>query len=172
MSGRKILLFLFVGVMALWGISQMFSPSGPNAESIYKMVTRLYFRSIDDVNKIMGKPGDKLKVPKEGYAWLFDSGDNNFFHKNSIVCVFKDGYCMALSYSEIYESKKQAAKRYDEILKGLSKKLGSAVRDDRGFLSWFMEEKKLGIMQLFFHDKKVTGVFVVIKKKDFYNETI
>lgn len=88
------------------------------------------------------------------------------------MCVFKDGYCMAVSYSEIYESKKQAAKRYDEILKGLSKKLGSAVRDDRGFLSWFMEEKKLGIMQLFFHDKEVTGVFVVIKKKDFYNETI
>ena len=79
---------------------------------------------------------------------------------------------MAVSYSEIYESKKQAARRYDEILEGLSKKLGSAVRDNRGFLSWFKEEKKLGIMQMFFREKDVTGVFVVIKKKDYYNEAI
>jgi len=54
----------------------------------------------------------------------------------------------------------------------LSKKLGSAVRDNRGFLSWFKEEKKLGIMQMFFREKEVTGVFVIIKKKDYYNETI
>ena len=172
MSKRKILLLLFVGAAALWGISQLFSSSGPNAEVIYGMVHRLYARSLEDVNKIMGKPGDKLKESKEGYAWSFDPRDNNFFHKNGIVCFFKDGYCMAVSYSEIYESKKQAARRYDEILEGLSKKLGSAVRDNRGFLSWFKEEKKLGIMQMFFREKKVTGVFVIIKKKNYYNETI
>ena len=73
MSKRKILLLLFLGAAALWGIFQLFSSSGPNAEVIYGMVHRLYARSLEDVNKIMGRHGEKSS--SVFYTWEFDNRD-------------------------------------------------------------------------------------------------
>lgn len=165
MSRRKILLFLFAGVVVLWGIFQLFSPSGPNAEIIYGMVNRLYACSLEDVKKIMGSHGEKSSSGL--YSWDFDSRGKYFFSDNSIECVFEENKCVAVFYMESFYGKKKADKRYQALLKGLSKKLGAPVRDKKGFLVWDRGEKKIGVIQVVLPGTEMVEVGVVISKKDF-----
>ena len=165
MSKRKILLFLFVGAAALWGIFQLFSPSAPNAEVIYGMVHRLYARSLEDVNRIMGRHGEKSS--SGFYTWEFDNKDKYFFSDNSIECVFEENKCVAVFYMEYFYGAKKADKRYQVLLKGLSKKLGTTVRDNKGFLVWFRGEEKIGLIRMILPGTEKAGVGVAVNEKNF-----
>ena len=165
MSKRKILLFLFVGASALWGIFQLFSPSAPNAEVIYGMVHRLYARSLEDVNRIMGRHGEKSS--SGFYTWEFDNKDKYFFSDNSIECVFEENKCVAVFYMEYFYGAKKADKRYQVLLKGLSKKLGTPVRDNKGFLVWSRGEEKIGLIRMILPGTEKAGVGIAVNEKDF-----
>lgn len=165
MSKRKILLFLFVGAAALWGIFQLFSPSAPNAEVIYGMVHRLYARSLEDVNRIMGRHGEKSS--SGFYTWEFDNKDKYFFSDNSIECVFEENKCVAVFYMEYFYGAKKADKRYQVLLKGLSKKLGTPVRDNKGFLVWSRGEEKIGLIRMILPGTEKAGVGIAVNEKDF-----
>ncbi|WP_208873907.1 hypothetical protein [Fretibacterium fastidiosum] len=165
MSKRKILLFLFVGASALWGIFQLFSPSAPNAEVIYGMVHRLYARSLEDVNRIMGRHGEKSS--SGFYTWEFDNKDKYFFSDNSIECVFEENKCVAVFYMEYFYGAKKADKRYQVLLKGLSKKLGTPVRDNKGFLVWSRGEEKIGLIRMILPGTEQAGVGIAVNEKDF-----
>jgi len=165
MSKRKILLFLFVGASALWCIFQLFSPSAPNAEVIYGMVHRLYARSLEDVNRIMGRHGEKSS--SGFYTWEFDNKDKYFFSDNSIECVFEENKCVAVFYMEYFYGAKKADKRYQVLLKGLSKKLGTPVRDNKGFLVWSRGEEKIGLIRMILPGTEQAGVGIAVNEKDF-----
>jgi hypothetical protein len=165
MSKRKILLLLFVGAAALWGIFQLFSSSGPNAEVIYGMVHRLYARSLEDVNEIMGRHGEKSS--SVFYTWEFDNKDKYFFSDNSIECLFEKNKCVAVFYMEYFYGAKKADERYQALLKGLSTKLGSPVRDNKGFLVWFRGEEKIGLIRMILPGTEKAGVGIAVNEKDF-----
>ena len=68
---------------------------------------------------------------------------------------------------EYFYGKKKADKRYQALLKGLSKKLGRPVRDDKGFLVWFRGEEKIGLIRMILPGTEKVGVGIAVNEKDF-----
>ena len=66
----------------------------------------------------------------------------------------------------LFRSKK-ADKRYQALLKGLSTKLGSPVRDNKGFLVWFRGEEKIGLIRMILPGTEKAGVGVAVNEKNF-----
>jgi len=120
---------------------------------------------LEDVNRIMGRHGEKSS--SGFYTWEFDNKDKYFFSDNSIECVFEENKCVAVFYMEYFYGAKKADKRYQVLLKGLSKKLGTPVRDNKGFLVWSRGEEKIGLIRMILPGTEKAGVGIAVNEKDF-----
>ena len=68
---------------------------------------------------------------------------------------------------EYFYGAKKVDKRYQVLLKGLSKKLGTPVRDNKGFLVWFRGEEKIGLIRMILPGTEKAGVGVAVNEKNF-----
>lgn len=153
--------------MMAWGISRFFVlPAALSPDEIYTLTGKLYGRSLENIEKIMGKPGESQL--SNWYIWkIKHKTTRENYLENVIVCVFEGEICAATWYTEIYSDEVSASSRYDKILKNLSKKLGNPVKDIRGLDSWVEKEQKIMITKMPIKEKGIISVNFFIHRKNF-----
>ena len=163
-NNKRIFICVVVITLGLWGTLQLFRISSPNTDEIYKMVSRLYGRSLEDINGIIKKTGIAARQPEGLYRWELQDRYGNV---SMIQCFFEEESCVFSGYFEFYDDKALSSNRYDDFLRDLTEKFGHFVRDEQEFPAWFRGERKIGVAQILFRELGKTSVLIAVQKKGF-----
>lgn len=162
---RKTFLMSFMtGLLFVLGWKVFSLPKAPSVDEIYRKINRFYGLSETEVNAVMGEPEGVERMGADPmYFW-------NIFPDNSsyrFYCMYHHDRCMASMYLEMHKGTKHYEVRYNEILQALTEKFGTSVRDSRGIASWYKGDQKLGINHMFFKDRELGVVSIVLFNKNF-----
>ena len=165
MSRKKIFMCIVLIIIILYGVLQIFVPLGPNADEIYRMVSKLYGVSFDYVNKVMGEPSRIIPGQHPRYIWTIKSIE----HSSSgsfIECLFQQECCVAVLYVEVHYSSNDISKRYARLLSDFTKKFGKNIISSQNNSNWFQGNKELSLRQRFPKNRNDSALYFIIKNKD------